>query len=437
MFTDESSIQVQSPIQSPNAEVASLASDPDRQTTSGSEMMDELEGMIADAIDAQGNVVETPPSGKTKGRPSSFHEATPTRPKILTEIKNDLPAIPGMIRTTTSPSMASTPSPTKMEPREGRRHSMMAFSTPTGKENFSARTRKTTLLLGLNRPYPAAMDYSDIKAMRTPNERAIAYAKKINELAKEDSGLHIWLSCIKEQQYGSGFRSPSNSTHGVTNAKLHTRDFSGASEFPTRPDAYKAKELTRSPPTSIPYPGAVPKRHGGTGSISTPNTLSRASGPKSSTSGFFSTLGRKTSRSVRSPTAALASRSAAPIGTVSAPTLNLGTIKGGPRMPYNGSTTLSSFSEAEDRISSPISETPHATIRQSMLTARPTISSTKSSFVYGSGKTEDGLSDKLDKLADILPQANRDVLKDYLIRANGDDLLVVGQYLDDERSGRV
>ena len=40
----------------------------------------------------------------------------------------------------------------------------------------------------------------------------------------------------------------------------------------------------------------------------------------------------------------------------------------------------------------------------------------------------------MDKLADLLPNAGRAVLAGYLRRA-GEDILAIGQYLEDEKNG--
>jgi hypothetical protein len=42
----------------------------------------------------------------------------------------------------------------------------------------------------------------------------------------------------------------------------------------------------------------------------------------------------------------------------------------------------------------------------------------------------------VDKLADLLPHANKQVLAGYLRRA-GQDMLAIGQYLEDEKNGRL
>lgn len=41
--------------------------------------------------------------------------------------------------------------------------------------------------------WPRAMVYSDVKGLRSPGERAVAYARKINELQQSETGLADWL----------------------------------------------------------------------------------------------------------------------------------------------------------------------------------------------------------------------------------------------------
>jgi len=43
---------------------------------------------------------------------------------------------------------------------------------------------------------------------------------------------------------------------------------------------------------------------------------------------------------------------------------------------------------------------------------------------------------QVDKLADVLPKADREVLAGYLRRA-GQDILAIGQYLEDEKNGKI
>jgi hypothetical protein len=43
---------------------------------------------------------------------------------------------------------------------------------------------------------------------------------------------------------------------------------------------------------------------------------------------------------------------------------------------------------------------------------------------------------QVDKLAELLPHADRDVLAGYL-RRSGQDILAIGQYLEDEKNGTL
>ena len=42
---------------------------------------------------------------------------------------------------------------------------------------------------------------------------------------------------------------------------------------------------------------------------------------------------------------------------------------------------------------------------------------------------------QLSRLADILPTARKDILAGYLTRAGGQEMLALGRYLDDEKTG--
>jgi hypothetical protein len=56
------------------------------------------------------------------------------------------------------------------------------------------------------RPWPAAMMYGGIKRLRAPGDRAKAYAKGINDLAKAESGLKEWCTASSEFELdGEGY----------------------------------------------------------------------------------------------------------------------------------------------------------------------------------------------------------------------------------------
>jgi hypothetical protein len=51
-------------------------------------------------------------------------------------------------------------------------------------------------------------------------------------------------------------------------------------------------------------------------------------------------------------------------------------------------------------------------------------------------RTSTEFTRQVDRLADLLPHADKDVLAGYLSRA-GQDILAIGQYLEDEKNGKV
>jgi hypothetical protein len=51
-------------------------------------------------------------------------------------------------------------------------------------------------------------------------------------------------------------------------------------------------------------------------------------------------------------------------------------------------------------------------------------------------KADPEFTEQVDKLAALIPQADRNILAGYLRRA-GCDMLAIGQYLEDERTGVV
>lgn len=69
----------------------------------------------------------------------------------------------------------------------------------SGHSVHSAYGANTTPGIPTARPWPAAMVYGNIKGLRNPGDRAKAYAKAINEIAKAESGLKEW--CIASGEW--------------------------------------------------------------------------------------------------------------------------------------------------------------------------------------------------------------------------------------------
>jgi hypothetical protein len=75
--------------------------------------------------------------------------------------------------------------------------------------------------------------------------------------------------------------------------------------------------------------------------------------------------------------------------------------------------------------------------RSSTVVQRPSQLGGRSTFSeHGSLVDPDEFARQVDKLSALLPRANRAVLEGYLRRA-GQDILAIGQYLEDEKNGTL
>lgn len=231
---------------------------------------------------------------------------------------------------------------------------------------------------------------------------------------------------------GTGF---SSTTSSPQKAVRHSReDPSNASSvaFPVRNDGFRAKEIPFGQfgpgdmaPT-VPYPGVLQS--------STSSISSRQGGPAGkppsaiAKSSFFSTLSRKGSKRSTPPS----QRSqggyvvSSPLGTIGVVSSASGLRPAGPRMP---GTTRSSL-DLVGRGGSPGSLAP------------PQLAQ-RASFTYGSldlslptTDVAEVSEDKLQKLVDILPQADRETLRACLARAGDDDVLAISVFLSEEQNRR-
>ncbi|EGO01694.1 hypothetical protein SERLA73DRAFT_177128 [Serpula lacrymans var. lacrymans S7.3] len=317
--------------------------------------------------------------------------------------------------------------------------------------------------------WPAAMHFADVVVKRSALERSAGYAHKINELYVHDCGLRDWLT---ETKYGgnnshssskrnvgaaAGPRGPSTAPH-VSQAR-HISQSSTTSEatFPRRDDTYSATDLSsrrgdanlpNSPPP-LPYPAlastprSTPSRSS-TIIITSPTTAARSlTSPISSKSpgGFFASLGRKTSLKKEqrnggtpsSPAKVLVKNPSKPAPNPRPINIqNAPSVPGGPRAPPNRvqrsqTVMISSQPSPSDSAGS------H---RSSTIARRPSLFGSRASPDRSSNESNTDFSRQVDKLAALLPQADRTVLAGYL-RRSGQDLLAIGQYLEDEKNGKV
>ncbi|KAF8271007.1 hypothetical protein EI94DRAFT_1797594 [Lactarius quietus] len=319
---------------------------------------------------------------------------------------------------------------------------------------------------------PDAMQFKDVLSKKTSLERAIGYANKINELYMYDCGLGDWVVSMKEKGISRTrlvSPIPEQSDSLLVPRARHTSRASISSEmtFPLRGDAYIATDLSQrdidtlpspnAPPSALPYPalaGVQPTinfRHstmmGSPLSYGAP--LSTA-GTKA-TGGFFASLGRNSSTRKDSithansikpstsharltkPPPATAAPNPRPVQITSAPS-----VPGGPRaLPsrMQRSRTLmlapSSPSSESTSPSPPIRRRSNTLKRPSFFGRSPGPSP---DLEAKSASTE--FTQQVEKLAELLPHADKDVLSGYLRRA-GQDILAIGQYLEDEKNGSL
>ena len=227
--------------------------------------------------------------------------------------------------------------------------------------------------------------------------------------------------------------------------------------FPRRLDATTATDLSpgqfddvSSPGVpQLPYPSlahrSVPVRLTTTTTSSssvTPPTPLRSLTPSFSTTGFFSALGRKASLSRRDRpvlSTRISSPGVAPSGARLPPgkinqsinprpiqITSVPTIPGGPRAPPSRSKRSQNYH-----------------VRSISAAAYGDISGLPSSLNDQVAldnvidiKPDPKFTEQVDKLAGLIPQADRNILAGYLRRA-GSDMLAIGQYLEDERMGVV
>ncbi|KAL5508018.1 hypothetical protein ACEPAH_5636 [Sanghuangporus vaninii] len=323
--------------------------------------------------------------------------------------------------------------------------------------------------------WPDAMQFADVLAKRTPLERSLGYARKINELANHDPGLGDWVVTTKHNLTVPGkgsskrksvspvaVRSPSELS--FTFQPRHPSRGSIGSEmtFPKRVDAYVATDLLpqrseddalpRGPPP-LPYPTLAqgpPPVHTqqqsstrlGASASTRSNASSLGSGKSSSGGGgFFASIGRKASVKKDRPTLpgsqpnkllskrqqALPTPAPRPVQINMAPSL-----PGGPRAPPGRMQRAQSVIAPKAQ---PV-ESDTETSRRMSIKRSPSVAP---SFAQnGLSQVAESASDidvKIAKLADLLPHADKSILAGYLRRAGGMDMVAIGRYLDDEKNG--
>ncbi|KAG6911751.1 hypothetical protein DXG01_008001 [Tephrocybe rancida] len=330
--------------------------------------------------------------------------------------------------------------------------------------------------------YPPAMFYADITARKSSQERCSLYAQKINELYMYDTGLSDWTIetklrgtfepfltalCVSLTGSVANNNRPTVaiSTHTFTPQPRHTSRSSTISEvsFPRRPDAslatdltVKTQDLTPATQPVLPYPSLAnqrmyPARSSSMASNTPPSSI-RSLAPTTPNSktggsgGFFASLGRKASISSSKKPALpqLSTTSQSRVLTKNPPatavprTINISNspvVPGGPRaIPNHRAARSQTLIATSNSFSSNAPSPEHG----EPLGRRPSLlelSSSPEPIIVDIAPDPEFVR-QVNKLVHLLPDADRDVLAGYLRRA-GQDILAIGQYLEDEKNGTI
>ncbi|KAF9221929.1 hypothetical protein BS17DRAFT_224448 [Gyrodon lividus] len=347
----------------------------------------------------------------------------------------------------------------------GSKHS---FRTPSPSVTHSV-SRPTPPVRRTRSTSPPAMYFADVVVKKSALERSVGYAYKINELYNYDCGLGDWVAGTRQkalhpQSSGKratvnslgGPRAPSTSSPSIAPRHLSQSSTDSGVTFPRRADAYSATDLSARPtqdssppnaPPSLPYPALVAAPRSGPSRASTMMATSSSSSTRSiatpsaakSPGGFLASLGRKTSTK-KEKGGPLTPSSHANILSKSPPrteqpgprSVNLPpvapSVPGGPRAPPNRMQRSQTIIIAPQNSSNGMSPQRSSTMacRSSLLNGRASADQ----------MSEAEFNHQVDKLAALLPKADRNILAIYLRRV-GQDMLAIGQYLEDEKNNTL
>ncbi|GAA5981069.1 hypothetical protein JCM10908_003972 [Rhodotorula pacifica] len=416
--------------------------------------------------------------------PASNDYLIPLRPEALSTV----PA-------TTRSSAEATPPlppPSSTKPSEdatiyssGSRRPSLDYRSTTNLASLSGSRRpseQTLASLAPRQPYfepsrprllqrralPSAVIISaELKKATTARDRCRIYEDKLNELGRERSRLDEWILATSGGRRLS-YESPELLAVSPNRSRRARQDSSVAT-FAPRGDGYRAKEIPRGSyssyelsSASAPFPGVLnltPSRSASHASLASGGP--GGSGGKS----FFSSLGGRSlgrRMSKRDHASGPPSRSSAkssirstisgPVQILSSTNSALAPVSDGPYRPLQSNNRASFDSRRSSPATSPqVSRASFSYGSTSSLppsasftpaTSIPTFQVTRGSVYYDNGEKTAGSQlvggdldeEKLDRLADILPQASRADLAAALEDAGGDDVLAISVYLSSEPS---
>ncbi|KAG9305070.1 hypothetical protein G9A89_007710 [Geosiphon pyriformis] len=309
------------------------------------------------------------------------------------------------------------------------------------------------------RTLPVSLISTDIKELKSRRQKKLAYVHKTNLLQQEETGLAIWIHLNIKKEPSTLFttyksrRSKSTSlppkmpniySNPSANSSISQPDPSlSLDSSEAVPPAIKlVPSLSHSSKSSKSLKSSKSSRISLDISIQTSSLRVRPNSPPSSpkprTSGFLSLPGinRRTSMNNKITRAAtflpptvMDEISATSSNTLVPKSLNSPSIPKSPNSPSMPKRQRRfSFQSVSSRFSFSNSNSPSVT---TTIEETIDINEEKNSQV----EIDDT---SLNKLCDVLPHADRDVLQRYLQKAGGkDDLMAVGLYMKDLKSGEV
>ncbi|CAG8480163.1 5029_t:CDS:2 [Ambispora leptoticha] len=314
-----------------------------------------------------------------------------------------------------------------------------------------------------NRKVPVALDMSDIKNMKIRKHRINAYVQKTLSLNQEKTGLALWL-CLNIKNDPSPLYDSLKSNRNRSSNSLSRK--SSKSTTSSAPSSTPTAKVYSNPKASLSSLSQIT-----TNSISLDNTpfvTPTSSLTTSSSKSSKSSKSSRTSLNISIQTSSLRLRPNSPPSSPrgkASPFLSLSALnrRGSfskvtrpitfmPPSITNGPLSNSSSVSLQSIPKSPQSTSPTTPPKKQRRFSFQSVSSrfnfsslnsSSSSFTTTIEESNDASAvevddNALDKLCDVLPNADRDILHKYLQKAGGkDDLMAVGLYMKDYKNGEI
>lgn len=136
----------------------------------------------------------------------AFADSVHATPVGTTRILTDLPALPTFDLPAFELSPLKTPTGPPSNPSRSVASTAPVVSLPRAAQIASHALQNATTgssydlsKLSRRRPLPAYLQYGDLRKAKSAGERAKVYARKINALSMEESGLDAWIGEVKRR----------------------------------------------------------------------------------------------------------------------------------------------------------------------------------------------------------------------------------------------